>query len=401
MNRQTILIALCLGALSTIAPFAMDMYLSAMPTMAQEFNVTDGKIELTLVGFLFGFCCGQLFFGPASDTLGRKPVLIFGLSLFFIASLGCLSASTLTELIAWRVGQGIGGSVGIVLSIAIVRDLFTGKMATRLMALVMAVSSVAPVIAPAIGSLILRSYSWHTIFIFLAVFSLFCITLIFIILPETRSAERRANSHPRRAFSTYRRLFSSRDFMPYAATSALSQASLFVYIAGSPFVFISLYGLTPFQFSMVFALNAVAITIGTFIGAWLSEKFGPRKATKATALLRFIFSMILLGVYLLGLTALPYILIPLFFSILTFGMIFPITTVLALDKQAQEAGSASALMGALGFGSGALASVLLSIFADGSALPLYIIMVATAGFAALITWRYFERWETDEGITAP
>lgn len=397
MNRQTVLIALCLAALSTIAPFAIDMYLSAMPAMTQEFNVAGGKIELTMVGFLIGFCCGQLLFGPISDKLGRKPVLIVGLGLFFIASLGCLSAATLTELIAWRIGQGIGGSVGIVLSIAIVRDLFTGKMATRLMALVMAVSSIAPIIAPAIGSLILRYYSWHTIFIFLAVFSLFCIALILFILPETRSTERRANSHPRRAFSTYRRLFSNRDFMPYAATAALSQASLFVYIAGSPFVFISLYGLTPFQFSMVFALNAVAITIGTFLGTWLSEKHGPRKATKITALLRFSFSMILLGVYLLGLTDLPYILIPLFFSILAFGMIYPITTVLALEKQAQEAGSASALMGALSFGAGALASVMLSIFADGSALPLYIIMVATAGFAAFITWRYFEHSEPDEG----
>lgn len=400
MDRQTKTLAACLGGAAAMGPMAMDMYLPAMPTMGQDLGALAGEIELSMVGFLIGFCLGQLLFGPISDATGRKPVMIVGVVLFVIASLGCLSATTIPQVIFWRVAQGIGGSVGMVMATASVRDLYTGHMATRLVGLTMIVFGVAPVIAPVAGGLILNYFSWHAVFWLLAGYGVLMLGALIKFFPETRSVESRANSRPSKALHTYWKLALDKDFIPYALANALSQSSLFVYIAGASFVLIEIYGLTPLQFSFAFAGNALALVVGAQLGGPLGQRLGPRRISKIATGLRATVTVLLLGVFLAGFATLPAVLVLLLVSLLIYGLALPTSGVLALDKQAQNAGTASALMGALGFGLGAIASGLLSTFSNGTALPLFALMAVTAVAAACVTWAFFDRWDQDAPVGA-
>lgn len=399
MNRQTIVIAICLGVVSAMGPLAMDMYLSAMPIMAREMAAKAGDIELSMFGFLLGYCAGQLFFGPISDAFGRKPILLFGLIIFIFASIGCLFSTDITSLTIWRIVQGIGASVGMVISVAAVRDMYTGSMATRLMGLIFAVFSIAPVLGPIVGSLILTYGSWQGIFIFLAVISFLATLLVVLTFPETTNPTLRKTSKPSRALGIYMKLLRSHDFIPYALSAAMSQANLFVYIAGSSFLLIDLYKLSPMQFAFAFAANALGLTLATQIGGLMTTKIGPRKTTIIATALRAVASVMLVLIYFLDLASLPIVLVMLFLCVALYGLVLPSSSVLALDKQASNAGTASALLGALGFGSGALGSALLSFFANGTAAPLFILMAVTAIGAAIISYVFFERWESDAVVS--
>jgi len=385
MDKKTLLIAITLGALSALGPLATDMYLGALPVMAGNLGATDAQIQLSVMTFFAGFTLGQLFYGPISDKTGRKPVVYVALVLFALGSVGCLFAATTNQLLAFRFLQGIGGSIGMVISTAVIRDLFTGLAATRLMSLVVMVLGIAPILAPLIGSLILEIGSWRIIFAILTAFSILCAILVSALLPETRMVELRKQSRPSLALKWYGHLLLSHSFIPYAGTLALVQGGFFAYIAGSSFVLINLYGLSPLAYALVFGLNAVGLGIGTQIAAKLAQKIGNRNVVKASTLVYATAAILLLALQLTGTANLIAICVVLFVLVTALGGIMPSCNILAMEAHGAISGTAAALMGALGFGAGALSSFAIGILSDGSALPLFAVIAACAIAAALVS----------------
>lgn len=382
-------LGICLGSVAAVAPMATDIYIAAMPVMGKSLSAANGQIELTITAFFVGLCIGQLVFGPVSDRMGRKPVVLGGLIVFTLAALTCAFVQTPGALIFTRLIHGIGGSVGLIIAMAAVRDLYTGVKAAKLMGLVIAVQGIAPVIAPVIGGLILEWAGWRSIFIFQAIFAAFVILLVLFSMPETRSAELRAKSRPSQALREYLNLLKDRSFVPFAATSALTVAGFFVYLSGISIIVIEYYGLTPMQFSGYFAVNAIALTMTAQISGWAIARFGAVRTVLWVTWARAGIIVLLLGLALTDLMNFTIFVSLVFPFIASFGLVMPGCNMLAMDKQHAHAGTAAALIGALGFGAGALASGLFGFLADGTPYYMLLIMAVTAVFAAILAQMFF------------
>jgi len=389
MQKKTLPIALALGALCALGPFATDMHVAAMPSMVGDLRTTAATVQLSMMTYFAGFTLGQLFYGPASDRTGRKPMIYLALVIFVLASAGCILTANATQLLVYRFLQGVGGSIGMVIATAAIRDLYTGHAAARLMALVVLVLGIAPVIAPLAGSFILQTESWRAIFVVLAVLGVLVGLVVVALLPETRMAELRASSRPSAALHWYGRLLVSRSFIPYAGALALAQGGFFAYIAGSSFVLINVYGLSPTAYALIFSLNSIGIGIGTQVGPRLAHRIGIRGMVKAAALLYALATVLLLGMELAGIGSLVSVCVLLFVMVMALGGIMPSCNILAMEAHGAISGTAAALMGALGFGTGALATFGIGILEDGTARPLLAVIalcgVATAA-VALITF---------------
>ncbi|WP_422075513.1 multidrug effflux MFS transporter [Tranquillimonas rosea] len=391
MTAADRLLALCLGCLAAMGPLSMDMYLAAMPAMAEAFGVGHGRIELTISAFFVGFCAGQLVLGPVSDRVGRRPVALAGLGTFAFACVGCTFSGSLPELLAWRVLQGLGGSVGMVIAMSSVRDRFTGNDADRMMGVVVSIIGVAPVIAPLIGSLILQSFPWEAIFLVLGVFTASVLGLLALFMPETLPPERRAARRPADVVRAYGNLFRDAEFIPYATALTLTRGSLYTYIAAASPILITGYGLSPLQFGTAFSLNAVGLVIASQVGPRLSGRLGASLFARLVLGFRAVVACILLAFDLSGWLPLAVLLPLLFLLVASLGFAMPTMTTLSLAAQGRAAGTASALLGGLGFGFGAVLSSSLGMMADSSAGPLAVIMAVTTVGAALVASLYFRR----------
>jgi MFS transporter, DHA1 family, multidrug resistance protein len=384
MEKGPSRLGIALGLLCSVGPFATDMYLSAMPDIAASLSGSASAVQLSVMTFFGGFTVGQLFYGPISDRTGRKPMIYLALSIFIVASIGCIFAMDVTQLMAWRFLQGIGGSIGMVMAGAIIRDLHTGAKAAKLMSVVMLVNGIAPIIAPLTGSMLLGIGSWRVIFVVLMLLGLLGVLVTWSILPETRTGTLKKESRPADALKWYRYLLLRRDFIPYAGALALAQGGFFTYIAGSSFIFIDIYGLSPMAYAIVFSLNAVGLGLGAVISAGQVPRFGLRTVARAATTIYAIAALILLAVQLSGTAEVVSTSILLFITVSTLGGIMPTCNVLSLEGHGAISGVAAALTGALGFGAGALGSLLLGAFEGGTATPM-IIIVATCAVAAALT----------------
>lgn len=364
-------IAPILGLLGAMGPLAIDMYLPAMPQIAADLNIGEGEVQFSLMAFFAGLMIAQLFYGPLSDRTGRKPMIYTGLLVFTVASIGCALASSAGQLIAWRFIQGLGGSIGIVIGLAVVRDLFTGKQAASLVALIMLVSGASPILAPLVGTSIMAFAPWPAIFVAQALFGTACMICVFKALPETRLEELRRVSNPLAAARNYAHLLVSRRYIPYVAVSSFAMAGFFSYLAASSFVFISLYGLTPTAYSIIFAVNAIGLMAGTQVSPRLIGRFQPQTIIRA-ALVVYVVAAVLLctlelvggGIGLLPLSALLFVIIT------ALAFVMPLNGMMALESYGAISGTAAALLAALQFGAGALASLIVGVLANGTALPM-------------------------------
>ncbi len=385
MNKKTLSIAAALGALCALGPFATDMHVAAMPRMAGDLATTDATIQLSMMTYFVGFTLGQLFYGPASDRTGRKPMIYLALAVFIAGSTGCAVAADATQFLAFRFLQGIGGSIGMVIATATIRDLYTGHEAAKLMSLVMLVLGIAPVIAPLAGSLIIQTGHWRTIFIVLILLGFLVVFVVLSLMPETRMPELRANSRPVSALHWYGRLLFTRSFIPYAGALALAQGGFFAYIAGSSFVLINVYGMSPVEYALVFSLNAIGIGIGTQIGPRLARRIGIRGLVKASSAIYALAALLMLALELSGNGNPLSICTLLFVMVVALGAIMPSCNILAMEAHGAISGTAAALMGALGFGAGALGSFGIGLLADGTALPMLSIIAVCAIATTLTT----------------
>ncbi len=392
MNSRFLRLALVLGLLTSIGPFAIDMYLPALPAIGAALQADTHAVQMSLMAFFLAFAISQIVYGPASDIFGRKPPLYAGIGLFVVGSIGCALAPDIGWLIAFRFIQGLGGGAPMVVPRAIVRDLHTGVEATRLMSLLMLVFSVSPILAPLIGSFVIDAAGWRAIFWGVTAIGVIGLLLTAWSLEETRPAEERQGSSTASTLRAFAVLTRNGRFLGLTAIGGFGMASFFVYLANSSFVLINHYGLTPREYSLAFAVNAASfIGVSQFTGR-LTARYGlPRVVS--VAVVGFAVSMCaLLALNLAGIDRLDVMIVMLLVGYGFLGLVVPTTSVLALDDHGEIAGAASALMGTLQMVLGAVVIAVMSAFTDETARP----MVAGIAVSALVALA-LTRWTLGNG----
>lgn len=377
-------LALVLGLLSAIGPFAIDMYLPALPAIGNSLGADVGAVQLSLTAFFAAVSVSQLAYGPASDLFGRKAPLLFGLVLFTLASVGCALAPDIHTLVVFRFMQGLGAGAAMTVPRAVVRDVHTGNDAARLMSLLMLVFSVSPILAPLVGSFVVDAAGWRGIFWFVTGAGVAGLALLMFVLDETRPAADRAASTWRGSVSAYGRLMRDRHFLGLTFIGAFGMASFFVFLANSSFVMINHYGLSPRQYSVAFSINAVSFIGVSQLTGWFAQRFGLHRTVRG-AVMGFTATMaLLLVVFAAGVDRLDVLASLLFVGFGFLGLVIPATSVLALEDHGEIAGVASALMGTLQLVTGAIVMGFTGLFLDGTALP----MVAGITFCAMVAMAF-------------
>jgi DHA1 family bicyclomycin/chloramphenicol resistance-like MFS transporter len=371
--------AIVLGLLCAIGPFAIDMYLPALPAIAANLSASVGATQMTLTSFFVAFGVCQIIYGPISDMVGRKPPLYVGLVLFIAGSVGCALAPSVEWLIAFRFVQGIGASAVMVIPRAIIRDLHTGVEATRLMALVMLVLSVSPILAPLTGSALIIPFGWRAVFVAVTIVAIVGVVLLATFQPETHAPEKRAAVSLREVGKSFGYLLTHGRFLGLTFIGGLGMASFFAFLAGSSFVYIEHFGLTPWQFSIAFSLNAIGFIGSSQFAANLGLRFGMARVVLIAVTVYATLTGTLAALTLAGVDSLPVMMALLFFGFAAMGLVIPSTMVLALDEHGPIAGMASALGGTLQMVTGGLMIVIVSLVFDGTPLP----MVGTIALCAL------------------
>lgn len=359
---------LILGALSAFGPLAIDFYLPSFPALARAFVTDVEHVQLSLASYFVGLAIGQLIYGPMADRFGRRKPLLVGVALFSLASLACALAPSLEWLIAARFVQALGGCAGMVVSRAVVRDMCDPISSAKVFSQLMLVMGLAPILAPLAGGLLLSSLGWPSIFICLTLFSFACLLAVAKWLPETLADD--APPAPLRgALGEYKRLFADLPFMGYALTGGFAIAGMFAYIAGSPFIFIELYGIPAEHYGWLFGSNALGFILVAQLNAWLVARHGPAYWLGKTVWFYLACGLGLLLVALSKPLALWPLLIPLFGCIASLGILLPNASACAMSGQGKHAGSASALLGSVQFVIAASAAAMVGVLHDGSAWP--------------------------------
>ena len=386
LGRRLVLLTVLLGGFTAFGPLSMDLYLPAFPQLADDLGASQAAVQLTLTADVIGIVVGQLILGPMSDAWGRRRLLIGSTLVCAVASVLCALAPSAGLLVVWRFLQGAAGGGGIVLARAIAADISSGVAAARLFSLFMTLSSVAPIIAPVIGGLMLAlTGSWQPMFYLLAVVSLVLAAASWKMIPETLAPEKRHPGGLRQTGRAFAGLARDRIFAGYALTVAFAYASLFAYISASSFVLQDLYGLSATQFSLVFALNAAGMIVLGLVNARLVRRFAVRSLLLvglAVSSIAAVLLVVVAGFGIGGSLGVLAILLPLFVVVTTRGLISANATVLGVQR-APAAGAASAVLGACMFGGGILVSPLLALGADDTALPMAAV-VAGGAIAALL-----------------
>ena len=345
-SSQRLTYIVILGALAALGPFTIDLYLPAFPAVAADLHASDAAIQLTLTATLVGFALGQLIVGPLADAFGRRKPLIVATSIHVLASIAVVFAPTVELVTVGRVFQGIGAAGSGVVAMAIVRDLFNGQRLIRMLSRLALVWGLAPVLAPVIGSQLLRVVEWRGIFIVLAAYGLVMVVVSSFFMIETLPAERRGAFSGRSIARRYRHLVHDRAFVGAAILGSMAFTALFSYLSSSSFLLQDTFGLSAQQYGMVFGLNSLGLVAATQISARLMRRFAPKQVATLGVL---IMSTGAASLLVAGLAdgSLAWVLASLFFVVSPLGIIMPTVQVTALANHAAEAGTAASLIGAL------------------------------------------------------
>ncbi|MBR2564806.1 MAG: multidrug effflux MFS transporter [Paenibacillus sp.] len=376
--------ALILGTLSAFGPLSLDMYLPALPMLADEFGSSTSYAQLSLTACMIGLALGQLLAGPLSDVRGRRIPLIAGLVLYTIASVLCLVSPTMGSFVILRFIQGLAGAAGIVISRAIVRDVYEGPELTRFFSLLMLINGVAPIAAPIIGGQILTYTSWRGVFILLSLIGVLALLAVILGLGETLPVQKRSSGGLKQTLMTFSRIARDRRFMGYALSQGFAAAGMFAYISGSPFVLQKIYGVSPQLFSICFAINGLGIILASQIAGRLAGKVSETRLLIAGLITAAVGGTSLLISILAG-GGLMSVLIPLFLVVSSVGLINTASFALAMANQAKSAGSASALIGVMTFLFGGLVAPLVGLGGEHTAVPMGIV-IACADLGALLLY---------------
>jgi DHA1 family bicyclomycin/chloramphenicol resistance-like MFS transporter len=365
-SRQRLRLVLVLGSLIAIGPLTIDMYLPALPAIATDLHTTSAAVQLTLTGTLAGLALGQLLIGPLSDAVGRRAPLLAGIGLHVLASTLCVVAPNVGVVGALRVLQGLGVAAASVVAMAIVRDLFSGASFARLFSRLMLVMGAAPILAPTLGSGLLRWSDWRGVFVALAVFGVLLVTVAAFGIEETLPPARRRHGGVAGTVRDYRALLRDRTFVGLVLVAGLAMAALFAYVAGSSFVFQQRYGLDEQQFGLAFGAGAVGLITATQLNVRLLRRYSPQRILVSALGVGSAAGAVLLVFAATGIGGLASVLASLWVVLAAAGLAMPNAPALALSRHGEAAGTAAALLGAVQFGVGALAAPLVGVLGTGS-----------------------------------
>ena len=383
-QRHRLFILITLGLLSAIGPFSIDMYLPGFDAIADSLDTTVSHIQLSLTSFFIGIASGQIIYGPLLDRFGRKIPLIVGLVIYIAASISCMLTNSADYLIAYRFVQALGSCGGMVASRAMVRDFYGPRESAKIFSLLMLVIGISPIVAPTVGSFVISRWDWHGIFLVLAIITTCILLAVIFFLPESRGSNPAISLMPRPIAQSYWQVFKTRQFFTYAFAGGLASSGLYAYLAGSPYIMITLYGLSEKQYGLVFALIASALITASQLNRYLLNRYSSEKVAKVALMVQSSLGLLLAILCVAGTINLLVMIALIFLFLGSQGFVFPNTSALALAPFSRLAGSASALLGGLQMACGALSSGLVSYFHNETTVPMAATMAGCACLSLFI-----------------
>ncbi len=378
-----------LGLLSAVGPFSIDMYLPGFPVIAADLNTSVDAISYSLSSYFIGICVGQMICGPLLDRYGRMRPLYAGLSLYILASIGCAFSDSIETLIIFRFFQALGGCVGMVAPRAIVRDVFPVNENAKVFSLLVLVIGVSPIIAPTAGSYIIHHFGWHAVFVVLAIMASLVFMAVILFMKESKAPDPGFSLHPKQITKSFLFVLKDPQFYTYALAGGISSSALYAYLSGSPFVFMELYGLSEQEYGWIFAMIAAGLIGSSQLNNLALKKYSSEQIIRVTMLIQLIVGIVLVTGTQADWFGLKGIIACIFLFLCCQGFNFPNASALSMAPFTREAGSASALMGALQMGIGAMASAAVGFLNNGTTLPLTSVMASSVliGYIILLFGR--------------
>lgn len=371
-----------LALMSSVAPLSTDMYLPALENVQNSFNTSPYLTQLSLASFFIAFALGQLIYGPLSDVFGRKKPLYVGIALFILSSLGCFLIDNIYAFIFLRFLEALGGCAGVVIARAVVNDLFELKEAAGVFALMMVVSSLAPMLAPSFGSLLLQFFSWHSIFATLFALGVLLLVLIAFWLKESAPLQKGTKFSNKATLQSYAFVLKNKAFLAYVLAGALAMGGMFAYITSSSYIFSEVFALNKTQYGILFGVNALGFVIFANINARIVLKSSPFIILPRAFIIMFVLSVLLFALHF-SKSFLAFEL-PLFFVIAMLGFLMPNLTTIAMARFKEHSGTASAVLGSIQFGFAGLISFLVGKLNANDTFSLSLMMMICCFLAMMI-----------------
>lgn len=383
-RKRYISLILVLGTLTALGPFSIDMYLPGFPAIAKNLDTDVAGVALSLSSFFIGLAAGQLLYGPLLDKFGRRKPLLFGLSFYILASIGCAMSDSLNELIVWRIIQALGSCAAAVASMAMVRDLFPVKDNAKVFALLMLVVGASPMVAPAIGGYVTAGPGWQWVFVILAGMAVVIMLGVIFVLPNSYKPDPTLSLKPKPIINGFVSVLKVPQFYTYTLTGAFAFSGLFAYVAGSPLVFMEVFGVNDKVYGWIFAGLSVGFIGSSQLNTLLLRRFSSEQIVKVSLPAQAIVGVLFLIGSVLGILGFWGTIVMIFLFLSCLGITNPNSAALTLAPFSKNAGTASSLFGALQLGIGALISTSVSLFDSLSAVPLAAVMCITAVIAYII-----------------
>ena len=383
-TKKYIKLILILGSLTALGPFSIDMYLPGFTNIAMDLNTSVAKVSMSLSSYFIGISVGQLLYGPLLDRFGRKKPLFIGLLVYILASLGCIYVTNIDTFIFLRFVQAVGSCAATVASVAMVRDLFPVKDIPKVFSLLMLVLGLSPMLAPTIGGYVTEDFGWHIVFLILMCMGIAILMASHFGLPNSYKPDTSISLKPKPIITNFLTVLKEPQFYTYAFTGAIAFSGLFTYVAASPIIFMDIYHVDAKSYGLIFAFMSVSFIGSSQLNSVLLKKFSSEQMIFAALILQSIISIVFLILSWYNLLTLYATITMLFLFLGCLGISNPNTAGLTMAPFAKNAGSASALMGAIQLGLGALASFAVGIFVIDSVTPMVLIMTATTIIAFIV-----------------
>lgn len=393
-RKEYTLTILILGALSTISPFSIDMYLPGFPDIAEDLDTTVARVQLSLTGYMVGIAAGQLLYGPLLDRFGRRLPMYAGLLLYLIASIGCALSTSINALILMRFLQALGGCGGMVASQALVRDIFPTNKTAQAFSSITLVIAVSPMIAPTAGGYLTGAFGWQSVFVVLTVVTIAILCAVHFVLPEGRKPDPALSLRPTSVVANFLTVLREPQFLTYTLAGGIAMSAPFAFIAGSPDVFINMYGVSKENYGWVFAFIAAGIIGSSQLNHFLLKRFSNSQLVRYPMAYQTVVGSFMVIGTIYGWFNMYTLLAVMFVFVTGQGLIGPNCTALSLAPFARLTGSAASLLGSYRMAIGGLITALVSTFHNGTAVPMVIMMVMcpVAGLSILAVGKGAERY---------
>ncbi len=384
ITRNKALVIFILGLLATIDPFSIDFYLPAFSTIAKDIHTATNKVSLSMTSYFIGLAIGQIIYGPLVDRFGRKHPLYIGLGLYIIASLACSQAGSLDELIVFRFLQALSGAVAAVSALAMVRDFFAVAESARIFSILMLIIGISPLAAPSLGGIITTWLGWQWVFIALIIIVCVVILLVIFCLPKAEPPDKTVSLKPTPIVKTFFAIITNTQFITYTLAGTFAFATLFIYVAGAPVIFLDIYKITPRHFALIFSLLSCGFIGSNQLNILLLKKYSSQQIFKTALFCHLVITAVFLIGAINGWFGMWGVVIMFLLTLGCLGSINPNASALALAPFDNNLGSASALMGFLQIGIAGSLSAFIGLVSIRNITPIPVLMLIASAIAVII-----------------